>query len=96
MKYIITPLNRGQEMNCHVKADGSKSAVIKRAIGIAATMQTALPGNNITCRVRHAGRGWEITDEEGPSVVVTPAGETIGELSGAALSRSAALPSSAQ
>ena len=37
-------------MNCHVKADGSKPAVIKRAIGIAATMQTALPGNNITCR----------------------------------------------
>jgi hypothetical protein len=95
MKYIITPLNEGQEMNCHVKADGSKSAVIKRAISIAATLQTALAGNNITCRVRHAGRGWEITDEEGPSIIATAAGQMTDELSGTALSRRAPLPSSA-
>jgi hypothetical protein len=96
MKYIITPLNEGQEMNCHVKADGSKSAVITRAVSIAATLQTALPGNNITCRVRHAGRGWEITDEAGPSIIVTAAGQTTDELSGTAMSLPAALPSSAQ
>jgi hypothetical protein len=79
-----------------VKADGSKSAVITRAVSIAATLQTALPGNNITCRVRHAGRGWEITDEAGPSIIVTAAGQTTDELSGTAMSLPAALPSSAQ
>jgi len=83
-------------MNCHVKADGSRSAVVKRAIGIAASLQAQLQGNNITCRVRHAGRGWEITDEDGPSIIVTSAGQTMDESSGSPLSPPAALRSPAQ
>jgi ribosomal protein L19 len=82
MKHVITPLNAGQEMNCHVKVVSAKSEAVKRAIGIAANLQAQLEGNSITCRVRRAGRGFEITDTHGPSIIVTPSGQVLDEITG--------------
>jgi hypothetical protein len=82
MKYVITPLNEGQEMNCQVKVESSISKAVKKAIGIAAGLQAQLDGNSITCRVRRAGRGWEITDTNGPSIIVTPVGQVFDESTG--------------
>ena len=82
MKYVLTPLNEGQEMNCHVKVVSAISDAVKKAIGIAAGLQAQLDGNTITCRVRRAGRGWEITDLKGPSVIVTPVGQVLDEFTG--------------
>lgn len=82
MKYVITPLNEGQEMNCQVKLDSTLSKSVKKAIGIAAALQAQLDGNSITCRVRKAGRGWEITDENGTSIIVTPVGKVLDESTG--------------
>ncbi len=56
MKHVITPLNEGQEMNCHVKVVSAISEAVKKAFGIAASLQAQLDGNTITCRVRQAGR----------------------------------------
>lgn len=82
MKYVITPLNEGQEMNCHVKVVSTISDVVKKAIGVAAGLQAQLDGNTITCRVRRAGRGWEITDLNRPSLIVTPAGQVLHGFTG--------------
>ena len=82
MKHVITPLNEGQEMNCQVKVESSISKAVKKAIGIAAGLQAQLDGNSITCRVRRAGRGWEITDTNGPSIIVTPIGQVLDEFTG--------------
>ena len=82
MKLVITPLNRGQEMNCQVKVESTISKAVKKAIGIAAGLQAQLDGNSITCRVRRAGRGWEITDLDGPSFIVTPVGQVLDESTG--------------
>ena len=82
MKHVITPLNGGQEMNCQVKVESTLSKAVKKAIGIAAGLQAQLDGNSITCRVRRAGRGWEITDMNGPSIIVTPVGQVLDESTG--------------
>jgi len=82
MKYVVTPLNEGQEMNCHVKVKGTLSQTVKKALGIAANLQAQLDGNDITCRVRRAGRGYEITDTNGVSIIVTPIGLVLDELTG--------------
>lgn len=82
MKYVVTPLNEGQEMNCRVKVNGTLSQTVKRALGMAANLQAQLDGNVITCRVRRAGRGWEITDRDGVSIIVTPVGQVFDEHSG--------------
>jgi len=82
MKHVITPLNEGQEMNCQVKVESTISKAVKKAIGIAAGLQAQLDGNSITCRVRRAGRGWEITDTNGPSIIVTPIGQVLDEFTG--------------
>lgn len=82
MKHVITPLNQGQEMNCRVKVVSVISEAVKKAIGIAASLQAQLDGNTITCRVRRAGRGWEITDLDGPSFIVTPVGQVLDESTG--------------
>jgi hypothetical protein len=82
MKHVITPLNGGQEMNCQVKVESTLSKAVKKAIGIAAGLQAQLDGNSITCRVRRAGRGWEITDTNGPSIIVTPIGKMLDETTG--------------
>jgi predicted amidohydrolase len=82
MKLVLTPLNEGQEMNCHVKVVSAKSDAVKKAVGIAAALQAHLEGNTITCRVRRAGRGWEITDTHGPSIIVTPSGQVLDEFTG--------------
>jgi hypothetical protein len=82
MKYVVSPLNEGQEMNCHVKVEGTLSQTVKKALGIAATLQAQLDGNGITCRVRKAGRGWEITETNGVSLIVTPVGQVLDEVTG--------------
>lgn len=82
LRHVITPLNEGQEMNCHVKVVSAISDAIKKAFGIAASLQAQLDGNTITCRVRRAGRGWEITDLNGPSLIVTPVGQVLDEFTG--------------
>ena len=69
-------------MNCHVKYTGTKEEVLKRAVIMTASLQAQLEGNAITCRVRNAGRGWEITDENGPSIIAMPTGQTVEEVSG--------------
>jgi hypothetical protein len=82
MKHVLTPLNGGQEMNCQVKVESTLSNAVKKAIGIAAGLQAQLDGNAITCRVRKAGRGWEITDTNGPSIIVTAVGQVLDESTG--------------
>ena len=82
MKHVITPLNEGQEMNRQVKVESTLSKAVKKAIGIAAGLQAHLDGNSITCRVRRAGRGCEITDMNGPSIIVTPVGQMLDESTG--------------
>jgi len=86
MKYVLTPLNEGQEMNCHVKFNGNKRDAVKRATGIAAGLQAHLGENSITCRIRRAGRGFEITDENGLSIIATPVGKLLNETTGGEVS----------
>ena len=69
-------------MNCQVKVESTLSKAVKKAIGIAAGLQAQLDGNTITCRVRRAGRGWEITDMNGPSIIVTAVGQVLDESTG--------------
>jgi predicted amidohydrolase len=82
MKLVLTPLNEGQEMNCHVKVVSTRSEAVQKAIGIAASLHAQLEGNDITCCVRRASRGWEITATNGPSLIVTPDGQVLDELTG--------------
>jgi ribosomal protein L19 len=82
MRYVLTPLNAGQEMNCHVKVVRAKTEAVQKAIGIAAALQAHLEGNTITCRVLREGRGWEITDTPGRSIIVTPSGQVLDEFTG--------------
>lgn len=82
MRFVLTPLNEGGEMNCHVKVLSTKTEAVQRATGIAAALQAQLEGKTITCRVRREGRGWEITETRSPGIIVTPSGQVLDKFTG--------------
>jgi hypothetical protein len=54
--YILEPQNERQSMNCRVEVKCSHKAVVAAAARIAEVMQSVLPGNDVTCAVRRAGK----------------------------------------
>ena len=42
MKYILTPRNEGQEINCRISFNGTKAQAIQAALKMATNLQNAL------------------------------------------------------
>jgi hypothetical protein len=82
MNYILEPMNENHEMACMVKFSGNRSDAVKKATGIAATLQAQLDGASITCRVRKAAACKSHYTEEAGGLIVTPAGQVLDEATG--------------
>jgi len=82
MNYILEPMNENQEMNCKVKFSGTKAAAAKKAIGIAAALQSQLDGASITCRVRIAAACDVHYTGEDCGFTATPVGQLLDGATG--------------
>jgi hypothetical protein len=79
MKYILEPLNEGQDMNCRVLIKGSKAVALARAETLAQALQTQLLGCSITVRVSRdiPNLNYHTSEKESAEIIVTPDGKRV-------------------
>jgi len=81
MKYILEPLNEGQEMNCMVPFEGTHRAMLSRAYDIAKALDAAL-GCDITVRSRRRSKLKFSYGDEMTGIRVYPDGTVWNEQTG--------------